>query len=119
MAIHNDIGKYGEDLAAEWLSKQGYRILDRNWTFRRYELDIVCEKNGLVIVVEVKCRVSGVERVTELLDNKKKRCLIRGGAAWLARHRSRSEIRFDLITVTGTDFVITHYPEAISVCDSI
>jgi putative endonuclease len=41
MARHNEIGKQGEDLAVEYLEKQGFRIFDRNYNFEKGEVDIV------------------------------------------------------------------------------
>lgn len=41
MARHNEIGKLGEDLAAQYLENQGFKIFDRNYNFERAEVDIV------------------------------------------------------------------------------
>ncbi|MFT5054826.1 MAG: putative endonuclease, partial [Oceanospirillaceae bacterium] len=41
MANHNDLGNKGEDLAANLLEQKGYEVLDRNWRWGRYEVDIV------------------------------------------------------------------------------
>ena len=41
MALHNEIGKKGEDLAAAYLEKEGFRVFDRNYNFERAEVDIV------------------------------------------------------------------------------
>ena len=60
MAEHNDIGKKGEELAAEYLQEKGYCILERNWTnMGRKELDIIATKDDVVAFVEVKTRRSG------------------------------------------------------------
>ena len=50
------IGRYGEDLAARFLIKQGFKILARNWRTRYGELDLVGEKNSIIDFVEVKTR---------------------------------------------------------------
>ncbi len=55
MAIHNEVGKLGEDLAAEFLLKRGFAILDRNYRKRYGEIDIVCRKGqGMYRFIEVK-----------------------------------------------------------------
>jgi len=52
------IGNLGEDLAAQYLQKQGYEILERNWGSKWGEIDIVCKSNrrGLLVFVEVKTK---------------------------------------------------------------
>ena len=49
-------GNYGEDLACEYLQKQGYKILERNYRIRGGEIDIVCKDSDTLVFVEVKTR---------------------------------------------------------------
>lgn len=56
MADHNELGKEAEDLAAEFLLKNGYKILVRNFRYQKAEIDIIAEKDNLIIVAEVKAR---------------------------------------------------------------
>ena len=56
MAAHNELGKEGEEAASAYLSSRGYRIRHRNWHVGKLELDIIAEKDGEMIVVEVKTR---------------------------------------------------------------
>ena len=58
MAEHNDLGKFGEELAVEFLQKNGYTILETNWTFQKAEIDILAQKDTILAVVEVKTRSS-------------------------------------------------------------
>ena len=58
MAEHNELGKLGEELAVEFLRKEGYRILETNWTFQKAEIDILAQKENILAVVEVKTRSS-------------------------------------------------------------
>ena len=41
MAAHNDLGKQGEELAVIYLQEQGYAILEKNWRYKKAEIDIV------------------------------------------------------------------------------
>ena len=50
------LGRLGEDLAADFLEKNGYRIIGRNLHFSKNELDIVAEDGDFVAFVEVKTR---------------------------------------------------------------
>lgn len=49
-------GNRGEDLAAVFLLSKGFKILERNWSCRAGEIDLICEKNNVVHFVEVKTR---------------------------------------------------------------
>lgn len=54
MAKHNEIGAIGEGIAAKYLEKKGFFIIDRNYRKKWGELDIVCKKEGIIHFVEVK-----------------------------------------------------------------
>ena len=63
-------GKAGEDLAANFLEKQGFKIIARNYRFERGEIDLIAEEGDELVFVEVKARRSRVfgspeEAVTE------------------------------------------------------
>ena len=117
MAIHNIIGKVGEDIANEWLKVHEYEILARNWRWGRNEIDFVCSKNGVVVVVEVKCRSQIPEDITTLLPLKKQRAIVRTAARWLAENKMSAELRFDLLTVDINTKKVDHFPDAIMVYD--
>ena len=51
MALHNDIGKMGEQIATKYLITKGYIIRNVNWRINRLEIDIVAEKNNRIIIV--------------------------------------------------------------------
>ena len=98
-------GAYGERRAAEWYVHEGFDILDRNWRSGRLgELDIVAGRARLIVFCEVKSRATdafgdGSESITPV----KQARLRRLAAAWLAQHeRHMGEIRFDVVSVTGT-----------------
>ena len=58
MAKHNELGELGEDLAVEELEKNGYEIVERNWRYKKAEIDIIARKNEVLAIVEVKTRSS-------------------------------------------------------------
>lgn len=49
-------GDRGEDLAAAFMEARGYRIVERNWSCKVGEIDVICEKDGVTHFVEVKTR---------------------------------------------------------------
>ena len=81
MAEHNVLGKEGEGEAVAYLQEKGYVIRHRNWLAGRLELDIVAEKDGELVVIEVKTRRNerygrpedAVDRVANLMGNSVKR----------------------------------------------
>lgn len=51
------LGKLGEDTAASYLTRQGYRIIQKNFKARYGEIDIICVKDDTLVFVEVKTRI--------------------------------------------------------------
>ncbi|MCS3867473.1 putative endonuclease [Chryseobacterium ginsenosidimutans] len=100
MAQHNDLGKKAEDLAAEFLLKNGYKILARNFRYQKAEIDIITEKDSLIIVVEVKARSTDVFNLPQEAVNKKKiKLLVSAADHYLEKFNKNQEVRFDIISV--------------------
>ena len=78
------LGIAGESAACAHLERNGYRILARNARADRVELDIVAERAGVLVFVEVKTRRSAeCGSAAEAVDPRKQARLARGAAAWL------------------------------------
>src|SRR3989344_4029505 len=64
MSLHNEVGKFGEDLARVYLEKQGYKILEQNYKTKYAEIDLIAEKSkGFFtgkdfVFVEVRTKIS-------------------------------------------------------------
>ena len=58
MAAHNELGHWGEELAARHLERQGFKILFRDWRCGHRDLDLIAQKEDedLLVIVEVKPR---------------------------------------------------------------
>ena len=120
MAVHNDLGKQGEQIAAEYLEGQGYRILHRNWRVGHRDLDIVAldEENQVVAIVEVKSRRDTVfSQPEEAVNWQKVRNLTIAAQAYVRRYQISCEIRFDIVTVTGErpPYEVRHIKDAFPV----
>lgn len=115
MATNQETGARGEDLAAEFLLKQGFTILDRNWRFRHYELDLVAQEGDVIIVVEVKTRTSLYAGEPEISVNRmKQRTLVKAANAYVVYFGIDFPVRFDIISVVirNETHVINHIRDA-------
>ena len=108
-------GQQGEDLAAEFLTEEGYDILERNWRFKHNEVDIIARQDDLLIIVEVKTRSgdSWGEPYTAV-DIRKQRYLIFAAERYLYGHDLDLEVRFDIISIISDKgrVVLEHIREA-------
>lgn len=115
MALHNLLGKNGEDEAVEYLLNRNYSILHRNWRAGKKELDIVAQKDGTLVVVEVKTRRNDFFGDPEdAVTDKKIRRIIASTDAYIRKFCIDYPVRFDIITVIGEKkpFTIEHIQEA-------
>lgn len=115
MAEHNELGKFGEELAAEYLQNNGYTILETNWTFHKAEIDILAQKDNVLAVVEVKTRTSidfGLPQ--DFVKPKKIQLLVKAVNAYVSENDLDLEVRFDIIAISkkGQEFVIEHLTDA-------
>jgi putative endonuclease len=97
------LGKQGEDEAALFLRKQGYRIVARNVRTALGELDIVAHQHGVVCFVEVRTRRGKDSEVQALesVDERKQRRLSRLALAYLKEnHLLGRKARFDVVSVS-------------------
>lgn len=94
-------GRECEDLAAAYLAGLGYEILARNFRGAGGELDIVCQKGGVIYFVEVKARRRGaMVSPAEAVTPDKKRRLLSCAEYWLYLHgQSGASCSFLLLTV--------------------
>ncbi|MEG2365645.1 MAG: YraN family protein [Alistipes sp.] len=100
MTLTAQTGCQGEELAAEYLRRQGFELCDRNWRCGRYEIDIVARRYDELHFVEVKTRrAGGLTSPEQAITVSKCRALVRGAAAYMAQHACDLEPCFDLIAV--------------------
>ena len=115
MAEHNELGKLGEELAVEFLQKNGYKILETNWTFQKAEIDIIAKKENILAIVEVKTRSSldfGLPQ--DAVKPKKIQLLVKAVNEYVVSNDLEIDVRFDIIALhkDGKKFVIEHLEDA-------
>ncbi|AIG29010.1 YraN family protein [Flavobacterium psychrophilum] len=115
MAEHNDLGKFGEDLSVEFLQKKGYSILETNWTFQKAEIDIIAQKENILVIVEVKTRSSiDFGSPQDFVKPAKIQLLVKAVNEYVISNDLDLEIRFDIIAVykERKEFKIEHFEDA-------
>jgi putative endonuclease len=102
MAAHNELGRWGEDLAAAFLEEKGYELIERDWKSGHHDLDIVAKDGSTLVIVEVKTRRNRLYgNPEEAIDYKKRRSLLSAINHYTKSHRIYSNVRFDIISIVG------------------
>ena len=100
MAHHNELGRYGEQLAAAYLTEKQFAVLCANWKFSRYEIDIIASKTGVLHFVEVKTRSNHTFGYPEeSVDRKKMKKLMKAAEHYLYLHPSWKLVQYDVLSV--------------------
>ena len=100
MTRNTSLGKFGEDLAVQYLIDKGYVILERNWRAYRKEIDIIAIDGKDIVFVEVKTRQDDEYGSPEMAVNRQKRSHIYTAASsYYYKHKISLEVRFDIISI--------------------
>lgn len=93
-------GKESEELARKYLINKGYTILETNWRFKKYELDIIAESDDFIVFIEVKARSSIAYGEPEMfVTAKKQKFMIAAANSFLETNSIEKEARFDIIAI--------------------
>ena len=115
MAQHNELGKIGEKLAADYLFSIGYEIVCKNYFYQKAEIDIIAKHNNMMICVEVKTRNSDFfgDPQAFVTPNKIK-LLVKAMDAFIIENEIDLESRFDIVAIlkNKTTEELTHYQNA-------
>lgn len=115
MATHNDLGKWGEQVAREYLLTQGYAIDGINIHIGKVEIDFIARKDDRVVFVEVKTRATDIVDPAGAIDRTKRSRLVRAADMYMRSLCEPLEPQFDLIFIIGTpdtSYTIEHIPDA-------
>lgn len=108
-----DLGKRGEQIAAEALEKNGYQIIQHNYHCRYGEIDLIAEQGELVVFVEVKLRKNDrFSLAREAVGPAKRQKLRFAAQCWLAERDDDRPARFDVVEVYTQDGRIVHIENA-------
>ena len=100
MASHNELGKYGEQLAEHYLASSSFQILFQNWRHSYYEIDIICSKDDVLHFIEIKTRRSLKFGFPEDdVDEKKLEKLMIAAEEFLFQHPSWERVQYDILSI--------------------
>lgn len=97
------LGKEGEDRAAKFLAKQGYKIIERNYRTRNGEIDLIALHQAELVFVEVKTRTSNAYGAPELAVNPRKQQRMIKAALGYIKYKQLHQMpcRFDVVAINA------------------
>lgn len=110
-----DVGAWGEIEAEKFLLNLGYSVLAKNYRFKHLEVDLICQKEGFLIAVEVKTRTKDqVVSPLQAVNKTKQKNMAKAINHYAEAINFQGEIRMDVITVVkaGTAFTLSHIEDA-------
>ena len=106
-----ELGAWGEEQAAAYLRRKGYTVMERNYSCRFGEIDVIARKRGVIAFVEVKLRKNAdFAAAREFVDRRKREKLIASAGLYLAEHETDKQPRFDVVEIYAPDGVGTKNP---------
>jgi putative endonuclease len=98
---NKNTGNKGEEMAAVWLQANGYDIVERNWRFKHWEVDIIASNGRKLHFVEVKTRSNHrFGRPEESIKRDKMSALKNAAEEYLYQHEEWKYIQFDVLAIT-------------------
>lgn len=106
------MGSFGEDAACRYLRKKRCKVLDRNFSCRFGEIDIIVQDRKYIAFVEVKLRKNAEHgEAREFVTPAKQRRIIAAAEYWLLKHPTELQPRFDVIEIYAPEGLLTKKPE--------
>ncbi len=98
-------GNLGETIASHFLLKKGYQIIERNYRYKRAEIDLIATFQNTLIFIEVKLRKNSFFGFPEEYVTKAKAELVKSAAEnYIFEKDWKADIRFDIVSILKTTF---------------
>jgi putative endonuclease len=118
MSYHLDLGKKAEKMVADYLTSKGYVLLERNWRWKKAEIDIIAMDDKELVFIEVKARSDYNHGYPELAVSPRKRILMLDAATrYMEQIQHEWAIRFDVVSVVVQNekmMQLDHYEDSFS-----
>ena len=102
MDLRHVFGSAGETAAANYLRRKGYKIIERNYSCRFGEIDIIARKKEYIVFVEVTTRqTEDFAMAREYVTYGKQQRILKTAMLWLQQNETELQPRFDVIEVIG------------------
>jgi putative endonuclease len=105
MATHNELGKLGEDLALDFLLKKNFQLLERNYRFKKWEIDLIMKNKNYIVFIEVKTRQTAeIGEPYLAVTKQKQRQLIKAANQYIIEYDIHTEARFDIVSIVHNTY---------------
>jgi putative endonuclease len=100
-----ELGIYGENLAVTYLIKKGYHIIERNYRFKKNEVDIICLDKEILVIVEVKTRQTAeIGEPWRAVTKQKQKQIIQVANYYLQSKEIDRTTRFDIVSIVHNSY---------------
>ena len=109
------IGIEGEELAAQFLQQKGFVVLERNYRYKKSEIDLIVKRENWLVFVEVKTRSStAFGYPEEFVDYHKKKMIFAGALNYMIEKDWQGNVRYDIVAIQwmGNSHEIHHVEDA-------
>ena len=103
----------GENRAVEFFIEKKYQIIQRNWKFNKYEIDIIAIDNKELVIIEVKTRTNSLQNIKEIITKSQQKRIISAADSFIKENKIDLDVRFDMILVEKIikSYKFTHIKE--------
>ena len=98
------IGEKGEQIAYEYFLANDYQIVAQNYRYKRGEIDLIVEKDNLLVFVEVKLRKNiRFGQPENTISPKQQKLILSAAENYVFENNWTNNIRFDILAIVGKD----------------
>lgn len=93
-------GDLAENIAVKYLEDKGYLVIQRNWYFHHYELDVIARKDNMLVIIEIKSLINNsIQEPYQAVNFNKQRMIIAAANAYIHKEHVTLDVRFDIISI--------------------